>query len=312
MPATTRRTFLEGAACAGALLGLTRSARAADGMYISLNGSLVNKPKAPLPWPDFVRLAGKVGYAGVDVNLGAARKDGAAATRALLAESKVQPAIAGLPLQFAQPDEATFQAALKDLDEAAKFCAAIGVTRMMAVLSPGSPVPRDERHLFVRSRLAPIAGILDRSKIRLGLEFLGPLHFRQKTPHQYIWTLNDTVALAQEVAPNVGVVLDIWHWHHSGGTGQDILAAGRDRIVHIHASDARAQPPDEVRDNQRLMPGEGVIDATTFFQALKKTGYDGAVSPEPLGRVPPELSAEEGARLGLETTRAVMKRAGVL
>jgi sugar phosphate isomerase/epimerase len=59
------------------------------------------------------------------------------------------------------------------------------------------------------------------------------------------------------------------------------------------------------------MPGEGVIDLTGFFQALKKVGYQGAVSPEPLGRVPAEMSPEDGARLGLETTLAAMKKAGV-
>jgi sugar phosphate isomerase/epimerase len=113
------------------------------------------------------------------------------------------------------------------------------------------------------------------------------------------------------VGPNIGAVLDIWHWHHSGGSAADILAAGKERIVHIHVSDAKAQPPEEVRDNQRLMPGEGIIDSVSFFQALQKIGYEDAVSPEPLGRMPPEMSPEEGARLGLETTRAVMKKAGV-
>ena len=43
----------------------------------------------------------------------------------------------------------------------------------------------------------------------------------------------------------------------------------------------------------------------------KKIGYADGVSPEPLGRMPPEMSAEEGAKLGLETTLAVMKKAGV-
>ena len=133
----------------------------------------------------------------------------------------------------------------------------------------------------------------------------------ERTPHQYIWTLNDTVALAKEIAPNVGVTLDIWHWHHSKGTTDDIIAAGKDRIVHIHVSDAKAQPPEEVRDNQRLMPGEGVIDSVGFFQALRKIGYEDAVSPEPIGRVPAEMSPEEGARLGLETTLSVLKKAGV-
>jgi sugar phosphate isomerase/epimerase len=59
------------------------------------------------------------------------------------------------------------------------------------------------------------------------------------------------------------------------------------------------------------MPGEGIIDATGFFQALKKIGYEGGISPEPLGRVPAEMSPEDGARLGLETTLAVLKKAGI-
>jgi sugar phosphate isomerase/epimerase len=279
-------------------------------MYVSLNASLTRS----MPWPDFVRLAGKLGYGGVDVNLGAARKDGIDATRTLLAEAKVRPGIAGLPMQFATPDEAAFQEALKGLDEQVKFTAAIGLNRMMAVLSPGSPMPRAERHTFIKARVGAVAEVLQRSGVRLGLEFLGPLHFRTKSersPYQYIWTLNDTVALATEIAPNVGVVLDIWHWHHSKGTADDILAAGKDRIVHIHVSDARDQPPEDVRDNQRLMPGEGVIDSVAFFQALKKLGYEDAVSPEPIGRVPADMPPEEGARLGLETTLAVMKKAGV-
>jgi sugar phosphate isomerase/epimerase len=307
----TRREFLGRTALAGAAVAGLRPVRAQGGMYVSLNGSLVNKPGQPLPWPDFVRLAGRVGYGGVDVSLGPARKDGVEATRALLADARVKPGITNLPVQFAAPDEAAFRASLEALDEQARFCAAIGLNRMMAVLSPGSPVPRDERHAFIKARLTPVAEILARSNVRLGLEFLGPLMFRTRSPHTYIYTLPETVALAREIGPNIGVTLDIWHWHHSGGTAADILAAGKDRIVHVHVSDARAQPPEDVRDNERLMPGEGIIDSVGFFQALHKVGYEDAVSPEPIGRVPPGMSAEEGARLGLETTRAVMKKAGL-
>jgi sugar phosphate isomerase/epimerase len=54
-----------------------------------------------------------------------------------------------------------------------------------------------------------------------------------------------------------------------------------------------------------------VIDLTAFFGALKKVGYEDAVSPEPLGRIPAGTSAEEGARMGLESTRAAMRKAGV-
>jgi sugar phosphate isomerase/epimerase len=91
----------------------------------------------------------------------------------------------------------------------------------------------------------------------------------------------------------------------------DIIAAGKSRIVSVHVSDAKKQPPEEVRDNQRLLPGEGIIDLVGFFQALQKIGYEDAVSPEPIGRVPPGTPPEEGARMGLESTLKVMRKAGV-
>jgi sugar phosphate isomerase/epimerase len=103
----------------------------------------------------------------------------------------------------------------------------------------------------------------------------------------------------------------VWHWHHSNSTVKDITDAGTARIVHVHISDAKASAPEDVRDNQRVMPGEGIVDLVAFFQALKKAGYAGGVSPEPLGRVPQDMSAEDGAKLALETTLAVMKKAGV-
>jgi sugar phosphate isomerase/epimerase len=307
----TRREFVGRALAAGAGLALARAAQPTPpgAMYVSLNGSLTRQ----MAWDDFARLASKVGYRGVDVNFNAAKADGVDATRALLKELSLTPAVCNLPVPYASSDEASYQEALKQLDENARFAGAIGLNRMMAVLSPGSPTPKEERRAFLTGRLTPVAEILGRSQIRLGLEFLGPLYMRQnpKSPHPFIWTLPETLALARTCGPNVGVVLDAWHWHHSGGTVPEILAAGKAAIVHVHISDAKPQAPEEVRDNHRQMPGEGVIDLVGFLQALKKIGYEDGISPEPLGRVPADMMPEDAARLGLESTLAVMKKAGV-
>jgi sugar phosphate isomerase/epimerase len=37
-------------------------------------------------------------------------------------------------------------------------------------------------------------------------------------------------------------------------------------------------------DNERVMPGEGVIDLLGFLRALRYAGYDGAVSVEVLSK----------------------------
>ena len=182
---------------------------------------------------------------------------------------------------------------------------------MMAVMPPSSETPKAELRKIFRDRLTAISEILLPSKARLGLEFLGPLHFRTRQPHEFIWRMDELLEFVKECGPNIGLTLDAWHWHHAGATAADILAAGKSRIVHVHVSDAAKQPPEDVRDNQRLLPGEGVIDLVTFFQAIRKIGYQDAVSPEPLGRIPPEMPPEDGARLGLEATLGVMRKAGV-
>jgi len=155
--------------------------------------------------------------------------------------------------------------------------------------------------------------------MRLGLEFLGPLYFRTRQQPgttapsvPFVWTLRDTLALCDASAANVGVTLDAWHWHHSGGTVAEIRAADASRIVHVHVSDARAMPAEQVRDDMRLLPGEGVIDLAGFFGALKAIGYRGGVAPETIGpRIPDTMPPEESARIALEATTAVMRKAGV-
>ena len=311
----TRRSFLERAACAGALLAAARPVTAADGWFISLNSALTRGVSGA----DRMRLAAATGYGGVDWDLGPAKTAGRDATRALLAELKIKPTIANLPMARPFPfggEPAAFKDALTQLAEDAAFSSAIGCQKMMVVLPASTPMDRQEQRAIAKDRLTAVAEVLQRSQIRLGVEFLGPLHFRQARPDgppvtPFIWNLPDALALAKECGPNIGVILDVWHWHHSGSTAADILAADKARIVHLHLSDAKAIPPAEVRDNQRLMPGEGVIDFMGFFGALKKIGYADGVSPEPLGRIPAEMTPEEAARLALQTTTAVMKKAGV-
>ncbi len=306
--AIDRRGFLRSVVLGGAAVSLlAENAVAADGMFVSLNSSLTRQ----MDWAEFARLAARLGYGGVDVNLGPARKDGAEPTRALLAGLKVKPGVTSLPVRYSSSDERLYQEDLEQLADAAKFAAEIGCPRMMAVLPPSSQTPKDELRKILKDRLLQVAATLARSNIRLGLEFLGPLHFRTRNPHEFIWRMDEALEFSTECGPNVGLTLDAWHWHHAGATAADILAAGKARIVHVHVSDARKQLPEEVRDNQRVFPGEGVIDLVTFFQSLQKIGYADAISPEPIGRVPPEMSAEEGARLGLETTVSVMRTAKV-
>jgi len=281
--------------------------RAADRhMFLALNSVLIS---GRVKWPEFARLAAKVGFPGTDVALAPAMEAGAAATRDLLAQLNVKPAVLDFPLEF-RKDDAAFEAGLPKLKEAAPFAAAIGCPRMVTYIMSSSPIPKDELRRTHKARFTECARILAGSNVRLGLEFLGPLHLRKAFPHEFIWRMNEMLEFTKECGPNVGLLLDVWHWHHAGGTTEDIIAAGREAIVHVHFNDAPNLPPEQIRDNQRLLPGEGVIDLVGFLRALQKIGYTDALSVEVFGRLK-DVSPEEAARMGLNASLGVFRKAGV-
>jgi len=275
-------------------------------MYISLNRVMV---PGKLPWEDFARLAARLGYPGVDVDLGPAMSGGVAATQGLLEHLRLKPAVIGFPVNF-RKDDAVFRQDLEKLPAAAQFAAAIDCPRMVTYVMASSPTPKAELKKTLKERFQASAEVLARSNVRLGMEFLGPLHIRRSGPHEFIWRMDEMLDFAKEIGSNVGLLLDSWHWHHAGGRLSDIQAAGKQRIVHVHLADAPNLPPEKIRDNERLLPGEGVIDFKGFLQTLRKIGYEDGLSPEVFGRFK-AMPPEEGARLGLETARSVMRKAGV-
>lgn len=277
-------------------------------MYVSFNGTLAARR---LNWPEFAQLASKTGFPGTDVLTEGAMKEGVEPTKALLARLKLKPAVVGLPVEF-RKDEQTYNAGMENLAAAAQFASAIGCPRMTTWILPSSELQKPEQRALYLKRFRPIAEILARSQVRLGLEYVSPVHLRKRFPHEFIWRHDEMLEFARDCGPNVGILLDSWHWHHAGGTVKDILATGKQRIVHVQIADAPNLAPEKILDNERLMPGEGVADLTGFLRALKKLGYSDGVSPEIFGRGLKDMPPEEGARLGLATTTAVMKKAGVL
>ena len=276
-------------------------------MFLSLNSVLLS---GRVGWPEFPELAAKVGYPGCDVMLDPAMRAGSQSTRQLFDGLHRRPAVIDFPGDF-RKDDAAFRASLPKVEQAAGFAAAIGCPRMMTYIMPSSDTPKDELRRIYKERFTESARILAKSGVRLGLEFLGPLHLRKQFKYEFIWRMPGMLELAKECGSNVGLTLDSWHWHHAGATTGDIIAAGRDRIVHVHFNDAPNLPPEQIRDNERLLPGEGVINLTGFLQALQTIGYNDAVSVEVFGRGLNKMTPEAAARMGLESSLAVFRKAGV-
>ena len=225
-------------------------------------------------------LAKSVGFEGIDPPMSESLEQ----IRALYAEHGLRVGCLGLPTNF-RADESTFLDGLDELANASAKAAVIGCTRCVTWIGPSSDeLPFAENFRRHVQRLASVARVLGDHGLRLGLEYVGPKTSWTKGRHPFIHTQEGMLELMEAIGePNVGLMLDAWHWHTSGGTAADILSLTDDQVVQVHLNDAPAGIPiDEQLDNVRELPGAtGVIDTATFLGALKEIEYKGPVTPEP-------------------------------
>ena len=208
-------------------------------------------------------------------------------------------------------DEVAFKASMNGFNDVCAFAAAFGCPRLMFRLNSSAAIPKDEWRKIALDRARAMSVVMERHQVKMGIEFSGPMHYRTQFKYETIYRVPETLEFCKEAGLNWGLVLDSWHWYHAGGTYEDIVAAGKSRITVVHISDSKPLAADQVRDSERILPGEGIIPLDRFFEGLKKIGYEGHVSPEPLGRFGPEVTADEAAKMTLATTVAVMKKARV-
>jgi sugar phosphate isomerase/epimerase len=73
-------------------------------------------------------------------------------------------------------------------------------------------------------------------------------------------------------------------------------------------ADAADLSPDSVRDNERLLPGQGVIDLPEFLAGLRSIDYHGLVTPEVFGYQGNTEDPIDSARAALRATRDVFSK----
>lgn len=107
---------------------------------------------------------------------------------------------------------------------------------------------------------------------------------------------------------NVGLVLDLFHFHAMGSDTADIAAADISKIFMVHMNDVEDLPRGACTDDDRLWPGDGAIDTDTILTALRLRGYDGVFSLELFRPEYWEMDIETAIRIGMEKTSAVLGR----
>jgi sugar phosphate isomerase/epimerase len=252
-----------------------------------------------VPWPGLAQLAAEVGYQGAVI------PRNPPLTAEAVSNVPVPATAMQLPTEVRQ-DEATFEDTFSQLSDACKFAARAGCTVAPLGIPPSSDLPRAAQAQIYRDRLKKCCDVLDEYSIRLALECITPVHLRRAHPYEFLWRNAEMLDFGLSISPHAGLVVDAWHWHHAGADREWIREIPGDRILDVHIADGPAAAPAEVRDTERLLPGEGVIELQLFFQLLNEKGYAGPVTVELFGRGLSEMSPHRAARLTFETSQNLL------
>jgi sugar phosphate isomerase/epimerase len=268
-------------------------------------GTAIGTPLEPL-----IEAAGGAGLGAVTLTAGmyeasraAGRSD--AQLRRLLADCGVKvhaidPLISALP-GTPKPEEVPAEnRAYFEFTEARCYAAAQALEAETINLAHfgGRAVPEQE---FIDC-LGPLAARAQHHGVRLTLEFL---------PESAIPDLASAARIASAVAaPNLGVMLDTWHFARSGGTSGELLSLPLHLISGLQISDRRAPAAGTVYTPMggRLLPGEGELPLVTLLAGLlaREPGLTVGVEvfSDELKTLP---AAEIAARVG-RSTRGVLKQ----
>lgn len=265
-----------------------------------------------------ITLAQEGDFAGVEFNPGAVvallEAKSIESVREMFDSAGVAPACFGLPVDFRTTDE-KWREGIAALPTQAQAAADIGCTRCATWIMPCSNErPFDENRAFHVERFTPIAQILANNGISLGLEFIGPKTLWTSQKYPFIHTMDAMLEMAADIGPNVGLLLDCWHWHTSGGTLEELRALRPEQVVYVHVNDAPAGVGmDEYVDDARGLPGEtGVIDIVGFLQALEAIGYDGPVTAEPFKKELADLPTDsDRLRVVSQAMDKIFAQAGI-
>jgi sugar phosphate isomerase/epimerase len=218
---------------------------------------------------------------------------------------------AGLSVDF-RGAQASFQNGIANLADEAAALQRAGASRMGTWISPAHKsltyLANFKQHA---ARLREVGKVLGDHGVRLGLEYVGPKTSWTALRYPFIHTMAEMRELIAAIdRPNIGLVLDSWHWYTAHETEADVLALKGTDVICCDLNDAPAGiATDLQKDLVRDLPcATRVIDLKTFLNALAKIGYDGPIRAEPFKAELRRMPAEEAVGL----TAKAMKQAFAL
>ncbi len=307
-----RREFLRRGAAAAMAAGLGAWSRVRAGAAPARRMTMDLTPGAVGiggDLPEIVDLAHRHGFESVAPSAGYLERLSDDELQRFLADLRSKKLVwgaAGLPVDFRR-DESRFESDLRERSNTAAVVERAGVRRIGTWIGP-----RHRELTYVQNfrsharRLRQVARVLADHDLRFGLEYVGPKTSWAAGGHTFVHTMAETQDLIAEIdVPNVGFVLDSWHWYTAHETVGDLRTLKASQIVAVDLNDAPAGiPVDEQVDSRRELPAAtGVIDVAGFLGVLLELEYDGPVRAEPFNRRLNEMGNEEAAAATAEALK---------
>jgi 2-keto-myo-inositol isomerase len=254
---------------------------------IYLNGATV----MTTPTPRSLEIARETGYAGIEARTERLLEDaGEVRATAAMVRPKEIFTLNGVALTVRADGRMDRRLIEDELKPRLQLCQDLGAHYLLAI-PPRAPGLEARRAIpGTRDALELARDRADKLGIRIAFEFLGFGDCPINTP-----------AIATETVDGIDgidLVLDSCHWHASGGQPLDGYPVNRVALVHLN--DAPDKPPREIEDEDRVLPGEGVIKLADLIRELRTGGYDGPWSLETFNPSYWKEDPEVVARCGFE------------
>jgi 2-keto-myo-inositol isomerase len=244
-------------------------------MELGLNGATTLKADLATD----IAVAGKAGFDFIEIwaakLIGYLDRGGLPALRRDLRRAGVTPATLNSVERITFNDPSGHIRMLEDFGRLCRVAEAIGCETILVVPSPR---PKGVSNASVERESVRVLRELSRMakphSVRLAYEFLG---FADCTVN----SLAQCAAIVEKVArPNVGLVLDTFHFFAGGSTLASVRDVDPRRIFMVHLNDVERAPRRKMHDALRLYPGEGIIPLRGILQELRGVGYTGKMSVE--------------------------------
>lgn len=172
-----------------------------------------------------------------------------------------------LPLPpFPGPDDP--QERVESLCASVRRLAAFDPEVVLCLTGPVGDRSPDEARQIVVEGLREVARAGAEAGVRVALE---PIHVSARDDFTMVDNIPDAVALLEEVGVPMGILFDTWHLWDTPDV-LDHIRANAHRFPAVHVNDWR----DPTRGwDDRLLPGDGIMDLPAIFGALEAGGFDG-------------------------------------